>query len=134
MPQKTINVAGDRQTTLFASYVMPCLLATQEGEARSVSQTTVLVELWTNPHTGLLEPFYAVDLDLHGSLYETHVGMTAVQVNPPPRPAPDWGGLDQEPLDLGLDIGPHIPIAWVLALLATAVSLLLLVWWLRVTR
>lgn len=129
---KAVNLTGDRQTALFSAHMLPCTLTVLDGDTQTVTQTTLLVELWTNPHTGLLEPFYAVKLDGRGRLYETNVGLTAVQVVPPSKPAPDWGGLDQEPLNL--DIGPHIPIAWVLTLLATAVSLGLLVWWLRTAR
>ena len=69
-----------------------------------------------------------VTLDGKGRLYETQAQMTAVQVIP--DDTPDWGGLNMEPLDLDISI----PIAWVLTLLAAAMSLSLLVWWLRTYR
>lgn len=122
------TLIGDRQTYMIDAYTLPCKLVTVRGDVQTVKDTDIRVEVWINPHTGVPEPFYGVTLDGKGRLYETQAQMTAVQVVP--DDAPDWGGLNMEPLDLDISI----PIAWVLTLLAAAMSLSLLVWWLRTYR
>lgn len=122
------TLIGDRQTYMIDAYTMPCKLVTVQGDAKSTKDTDIRIEVWINPHTGVPEPFYGVDLDSNGRLCETQAMMTAVQVFP--DDTPDWGGLDQEPLDLDISV----PWLWVTTLLLAAVSLALLVWWLRVYR
>ena len=102
---------------------------TVRGDVQTVKDTDIRIEVWINPHTGVPEPFYGVTLDGKGRLYETQAQMTAVQVVP--DDAPDWGGLDVWNRSTWTSASPSPGL---LTLLAAAMSLSLLVWWLRTYR